>query len=373
MREQPCRTWTVRCGAGDAGYDIHVTSGGLEGLGEVVRPWHGVPSAVVTDRNVEALYGGEVTAVLDEEGIPHTRLVLPAGETTKSYTELIGLLDGLLGAGVPRNGLVLALGGGVVGDIAGLAASLLRRGVACVQVATSLVAQVDSAIGGKTAVNTDHGKNLVGTFHQPAAVYASTRVLKTLPLEELRAGMGEVVKYALLDGPELLGEVEASVAAILGQDEASLASLVHRGAAIKARIVEQDEREGGLRRWLNLGHTVGHAVERACGYGVLRHGEAVAVGLVAACELSRERGGLTDGDVGRTRDVLEALGLPRVSPPIDRQRTRDALLQDKKGKADGLRWVFLDGIGRPVVCRESFAESANHLDLLEKRGVLRWS
>lgn len=373
VREQPDQSWTVRCSAGASGYDIRVTSGGLAELAPLVRPYCGVPSAVVTDRNVDALYGNEVSALLDAEMIPHVRHVLPAGETTKSYSELTGLLDVLLAAGVPRNGLVLALGGGVVGDLTGLAASLLRRGVACIQVATSLIAQVDAAIGGKTAVNTDHGKNLVGTFHQPSAVFASAQVLRTLPLEELRAGMAEVVKYALLDGPELLDEVESCVDAVLARDTKVLASLVHRGAAIKARIVEQDEREGGLRRWLNLGHTVGHAVERACGYGALRHGEAVAIGLVAACEISRERGGFTDTQVDRTRTVLESLGLPLRSPPIDRGRTLAALFQDKKGKADGLRWVFLDGIGRPVVQRESYPRSEAYLDLLEDRGVLLWS
>jgi 3-dehydroquinate synthase len=185
--------------------------------------------------------------------------------------------------------------------------------------------------------------------------------------------MAEVVKYALLDGPDLLDEVEASVEAVLARDFDALASLVHRGARIKARIVEEDERESGHRRWLNLGHTVGHAVERACGYGVMRHGEAVSIGLVAACELSLDQGWLSAGDVERTRRILEALGLPVCSPPIHRERTWAALRQDKKSKSDGLRWVFLRGVGEPFVRRESLDGSREFLAHLGRRGVLHWS
>jgi 3-dehydroquinate synthase len=365
--------WIVPCAAGLRGYDIHVTAGGLDGLGAIAREFRGIPSAVITDANVEPLYGPAVSRILDQESVPHTRLIVPPGEGTKSYARLVGLLDDLIAAGVSRDGMVLALGGGVVGDLAGLAASLLRRGVACVQVPTTLVAQVDAAIGGKTAINTEHGKNLVGTFHQPTAVFASARCLETLPLDELRAGMAEVVKYALLDGPDLLDEVEASVEAVLARDFDALASLVHRGARIKARIVEEDERESGHRRWLNLGHTVGHAVERACGYGVMRHGEAVSIGLVAACELSLDQGWLSAGDVERTRRILEALGLPVCSPPIHRERTWAALRQDKKSKSDGLRWVFLRGVGEPFVRRESLDGSREFLAHLGRRGVLHWS
>lgn len=365
--------WAFHCSAGPSGYGIHVTPRDLAELGSVVRPWSGAAAAIVTDENVDRHYGERVSRILDAEGIEHVRLVLPPGEGTKSFARLERLLDDLLAAGVPRDGLVVALGGGVVGDLAGLAASLLRRGVACVQVPTSLIAQVDAAIGGKTAINTDHGKNLVGTFSQPAAVFASTWCLRSLPMEELRAGMAEVVKYALLDGPALLDEVEASVEAVLARDARVLAALVRRGAEIKARIVEQDEQEGGIRRWLNLGHTVAHAVERACGYGVVRHGEAVATGLVASCELSAHCRGLQPEVVTRTRALLGALGLPVQSPPIDRDRTWSALKHDKKSLGGGLNWVLLDGVGRPTVCHHSLETSREFLDLLAVRGVLQWS
>jgi len=365
-------TRVVRCTPGSGSYDIHVTPGGLEGLTDVLRPWQGKPAALVTDRTVDALHGDEAAAAMRAAGLPAARIALPPGEPSKCHAELERLLDALLAADIQRDGVVVALGGGVVGDLTGLAASLLRRGVACVQAPTTLIAQTDAAIGGKTAINTAHGKNLVGTFHQPAAVFASTRTLATLPDEELRAGMAEVVKYALLDGPQLLDDVEAWTGALWRRDADALADLVARCAAIKAAIVAQDEREGGLRRHLNLGHTVGHAVERALGYGVLRHGEAVAIGLVAACELSHLRGMLAGRDVERVRAVLGGLGLPVCAQGLDRGRTVEALVQDKKGGAGALRWILLEGLGRPVVCPEPLGDAARMLDDLARLGVLSW-
>lgn len=353
-------------------YPIHVSASGLEGLPAILSPWAGIPSAIVTDENVALHHGEEAEAALRAADVPHRTLVLPPGEQTKSYGQLQALLEWLLAAGVPRDGVVVALGGGVVGDLTGLAASLLRRGVACVQVPTTLIGQVDSAIGGKTAVNSEHGKNLVGTFHQPRAVHAGTLLLRTLPMEELRAGMGEVVKYALLDGEGLLDAVRAATPGILARDPEVLADVVQRCASIKARIVEQDEREGGIRRLLNLGHTVGHAVERALGYGALRHGEAVSVGLVAACELSCERG-LADASLAAAiRPLLDQLGLPVRATGLRRSAVRAALVQDKKASARHLRWVLLRGVGRPEVVTEPVEEVDAILGMLEGKGVLQW-
>ena len=304
--------------------------------------------------------------------MPFTRFVLEPGEGTKSFGQLQALLEGLLAAGVPRDGVVVALGGGVIGDLAALAASLLRRGVACVQVPTTLLAQVDSAIGGKTAINSAAGKNLVGTFHQPRAVFAATGVLATLPGEELRAGMGEVVKYALLDGEPLATEIESLSAGILARDPGALAAVVSRCAAIKARIVEQDVGEAGRRRLLNLGHTVGHAVERATGYGALRHGEAVAIGLVAASVLSVELGLAPAALVPRVRALLGGLELPVCAPPLRRSAVLDALAQDKKASADTLRWVLLEAAGRPLVRPEPLSRAGEFVDILAREGVLRW-
>jgi len=354
-------------------HPIHVTAGGLDGLSSVLAPWAGIPSALITDQNVDPLHGDAAAAAMDAAGVPHGRLVLPAGEGTKSFEQLHEVLEWLLAAGVPRDGLVVALGGGVIGDLAALAASLLRRGVDCVQVPTSLIGQVDSAIGGKTAINSVHGKNLVGTFHQPRAVFAATTLLATLPDEELRAGMGEVVKYTLLDGGDLLERIRGAIPGILSRDPEVLADVVERCAVIKARIVEQDEREGGVRRLLNLGHTVGHAVERALGYGAMRHGEAVAVGLVAACELSSHRG-LADGSLAdEVRDLLDPLGLPTRATGLRRSAVRAALIQDKKASAHQLRWVLLRGVGQPEVVTGPVDEVDGILELLAENGVLTWS
>ncbi len=365
------RRLDVRLSGGS--YPIHVTPEGLAGLGQIAAPWGGIPSALVTDAHVDALHGEAARNALRAAGVPHECFVLPAGEATKSQGQLADLLERLLAAGVPREGAVFALGGGVIGDLAGLAASLLRRGVACVQIPTTLIGQVDSAIGGKTAINSAHGKNLIGTFHQPTAVFAAAEVLSTLPDEELRAGMGEVLKYGLLDGDDLLAQIHDDAPAILARDPAVLAQLVERCAAIKARIVEADEREGGVRRWLNLGHTVGHAVEHALGYGTWRHGEAVAVGLVAICELSADRGLADDSLADRVRGALSELGLPIRAEGLRRGALRAALTQDKKASAREIHWVMLRGVGDPQVVPEDLSRVDGILALLERKGVLGWS
>ena len=367
----PIQTVDLRLPGG--GYPILVSPGGLEDLTPVLHPWAGVPSALVTDANVDHHHGEAAADALRAAGVPHQRFVLEPGEQTKCFDQLQHLLDGLLAADVPRDGVIVALGGGVVGDLTALAASLLRRGVACVQVPTSLVAQVDSAIGGKTAINSGAGKNLVGTFHQPRAVFAATGVLATLPMAELRAGMGEVIKYALLDGEALAREVGGLGPRILARDPSVLAEMVGRCAAIKAQIVEQDEQEGGRRRLLNLGHTVGNAVERASGYGVLRHGEAVSIGLVAAAALSVELGLAEPALVPRVRALLEGVGLPVRAPALRRSAVLEALTQDKKASANALRWVLLEDVGRPVIRPEPMSRGGEFLDIFARAGVLPWS
>ena len=353
-------------------YPIVITPGGLEGLAQTVRPWAGRASALVTDRHVDELHGDAASTALAAAGVPHERIVVEPGEPTKSFGQLRDLLERLLEMGVPRDGLVVALGGGVVGDLVGLAASLLRRGVASVQVPTSLLAQVDSAVGGKTAVNSAHGKNLIGTFHQPAAVFVSSAVLSTLPEVELRAGLGEVVKYGLLAGEELLGWIEQRRTAIQACEPEVVAELVLRCLTIKRDIVERDEREGGERRLLNLGHTLGHALERATGYTSLRHGEAVAIGLVAACQLSEDQLDLPSAITARVRDLLTSIGHPVRSPAVRRSELHTALVQDKK-MADGtLRWVLLRGVGEPEIVRSPVDAAIGTLEMLSKTGVVSW-
>ena len=353
-------------------YPVTITSGGLEGLALVMEPWAGRQAMVITDENVGRLYGDAAMETLAVAGVPAERFTVPAGEASKSFEQLQELLWAIVDAGVNRDGVVVALGGGVVGDLAAMAASLVRRGVDCVQVATSLIAQVDSAVGGKTAINIPQGKNLVGTFHQPAAVYCSTPCLFTLPDAERRSGMAEVVKYALLHGDDMLREIEGGIDAIEGQDAEILVKLVARCVRIKGDIVERDVLESGERRWLNLGHTVGHAVESSAGYGVIRHGEAVAVGMVAACLLASRRGLLPAATVDRVRSILLQLGLPVAAPPLRREQVLQALLQDKKRTSEGTRWVFLEGLGKPVVQMVDSSRIPEMVDFLAEQGVLEW-
>ncbi|MBK7117251.1 MAG: 3-dehydroquinate synthase, partial [Proteobacteria bacterium] len=240
---------------------------------------------------------------------------------------------------------VLALGGGVVGDLAGFAASCYQRGVAFVQLPTTLLAQVDSSVGGKTGVNHPGGKNMIGAFHQPAVVIADTATLATLPPRELRAGLAEVVKYGLIFDPKFLAWIEDNVDALLKLDPAALAHAIHRSCELKADVVRRDERESGDRALLNLGHTFGHAIETATGYTEWLHGEAVAAGMVIAADMSARLGLLKDADVRRVRTLLERIGLPVEPPRFGAQRALDCMRVDKKVKAGRIRLVLLEKLG----------------------------
>jgi shikimate kinase/3-dehydroquinate synthase len=277
---------------------IAIRAGSLERLGSLTRDALGPrveQVALVADSTVDALHGDAAARALAAAGLHVVQAVVPAGETAKSVDSFAALQGTLVEAGLDRSSAVVALGGGVVGDLAGFAAATLYRGVPCVQVPTTLVAMVDSAIGGKTGINLDAGKNLVGAFHQPRLVLADPDLLATLPGRERRAAFGELLKYALLDGEELYAEVDRLAPALAPDDPspppAGLTAVIRRAAGIKAAIVSADEREqAGERALLNLGHTVGHAIEAAAGYGTLLHGEAVALGLLAACRVSAALG-----------------------------------------------------------------------------------
>jgi 3-dehydroquinate synthase len=278
--------------------------------------------------------------------------VVPAGEAAKSMVQLDGLLGRLLDLGIERSTAVVALGGGVIGDLAGFAAAVALRGVDYVQVPTTLLAQVDSAIGGKTGINVRHGKNLIGAFHQPRLVLADTAALATLPPRELRAGYAEVVKYGLIDRPELFAWLEAHGAEVLAGEEAAQRHAILESCRAKAAVVASDEREAGARALLNLGHTFGHALESACGYGdELLHGEAVAIGLVLAFELSVRLGLCPAADAARVRAHLAAVGLP-TSPRMIRSRgfppsaLLAAMSHDKKARGGSPRFVLVRGIGQ---------------------------
>ena len=291
--------------------------------------------------------------------------VLPGGESQKTLGNVAVIIDALVAARLNRDGMVLALGGGVIGDIAGFAAASYQRGIAIVQLPTTLLAQVDSSVGGKTGVNHPGGKNLIGAFHQPHAVLADTDTLTTLPERQLRAGLTEVVKAALIADATFFAWLEQNLGRLMAKDAAALAEAIRRACAIKAAIVAEDEREQGRRALLNLGHTFGHAIEAGAGFGAVLHGEAVAAGLVLAAELSARIGRLAGAHVRRVRELLAAAGLPVDPPRLGAARMLELMAMDKKVKAGAIRLVLLDDIGRAVVADDYPREALEAL--LEER------
>ncbi|WP_295881323.1 3-dehydroquinate synthase [uncultured Thiohalocapsa sp.] len=303
---------------------------------------------VVSNDTVAPLYLEAVEAAL--AGFDLHRVILPDGEQYKDLDTLNRIFDALLEARLGRDVILVALGGGVVGDMAGFAAACYQRGVAFIQVPTTLLAQVDSSVGGKTGVNHPLGKNMIGAFHQPRAVIADTDTLRTLPERELAAGLAEVVKYGLIRDPAFFDWLEAHREHLLARDADALAEAIERSCRNKAAVVAADEREAGQRALLNLGHTFGHAIEAGMGYGVWLHGEAVAAGMVLAAELSARLGWLDAADVSRARALLAGFGLP-VDPPaaLSVERWLALMAVDKKVQGGRLRLVLLHGIGRAVV------------------------
>ena len=342
---------------GARAYDILVGPGLLAEAGRhmaAVMPKK--RAVVVTDETVARLHLAALEAALDASGIAHAHIVVPAGEKTKDFTHLERLIDDLLDMRVERSTMLVALGGGVVGDLTGFAAAIALRGLDYVQIPTTLLSQVDSSVGGKTAINTRRGKNLVGAFHQPRLVLADTALLATLPRRELLAGHAEVIKYGLIDDPDFFAWLEANQARMLAGDADALVHAVVASCRAKARIVAADERESGARALLNLGHTFGHALEVAIGYGdALLHGEAVAIGMVLAFDLSARLGLCPPEDAARVRRHLHAVGLP-VAPPA-RLGNRGAQLvelmgQDKKVHDGRITFVLARGIGRAFMARD---------------------
>jgi len=302
---------------------------------------------VVTDEVVAPLWLPRLEQGL--AGRAFAKCVLPGGEEQKTLFNVAAIIDALVAARLNRDGMVLALGGGVIGDIAGFAAASYQRGIAFVQLPTTLLAQVDSAVGGKTGVNHPGGKNLIGAFHQPSAVITDTDTLSTLPERQLRAGFAEIVKAALIADGAFFSWLEANAAALLARDAGALGHAIRRACEIKAAIVAEDEREEGRRALLNLGHSFGHAIEAGAGYGRVLHGEAVATGLVLAAELSARTGRLPGTDVQRIRELLAGAGLPVDPPRIGRQAMLDLMGMDKKVAGGRLRLVLLDAIGAAAI------------------------
>ena len=344
---------------GDRAYDIFVGQGLIENAATYVAPLLKRPRVtVVTDENVAQHHLDALQKSFADNNIVSTPFILLPGEKTKSFEQLQHLLSALLNAGVERGDLVIALGGGVIGDLTGFAASVLRRGVDFAQIPTTLLAQVDSSVGGKTGINVPQGKNLIGAFHQPRLVLADTSALTTLPPRQFRAGYAEVVKYGLINDSSFFGWLEANLENTQSGDVATITKAIVTSCNAKARIVAADEREGGVRALLNLGHTFGHALEAATGFSDrLIHGEGVAIGMTMAFELSVRLGLCSGQDAVRARRHLSNAGLPtRLSDiPGDLPGASaliDLMAQDKKVVDGALTFILARSIGDTFITRD---------------------
>jgi 3-dehydroquinate synthase len=337
----------LRIDLGERSYPILIGPGLLHDAALVGGAVAARDVLVVTNTTVAPLYLAHLERSL--EGKRVASVALPDGEQHKTLETLALVFDALVERRLNRDACVVALGGGVVGDMAGFAAACYQRGVDYVQVPTTLLAQVDSSVGGKTGVNHPGGKNLIGAFHQPLAVIADTDTLETLPPREFRAGLAEVIKYGLIADIAFLGWIEANLDGLLRLDGAVLAHAIRRSCEIKAEIVAEDEREHGRRALLNLGHTFGHAIETATGYGEWLHGEAVGTGMLMAADLSHRLGWIEATDVGRIRALLARAGLPVAAPPIGASRALELMGMDKKVLAGRIRLVLMRKVGEGVV------------------------
>jgi 3-dehydroquinate synthase len=340
---------------GVRGYPIFIGAGVMENAEELGKASPARDILLVTNTTVGPLYAGRLAASLAPRRC--VEVSLPDGEVHKTLANVGRMLDVLVANRFSRDACVVALGGGVVGDMAGFAAACYQRGIAFVQVPTTLLAQVDSSVGGKTGVNHPGGKNLIGAFHQPAAVFADTNTLNTLPDRELRAGLAEVIKYGLIVDREFFDWLEAKAPQLLARDPAALAHAIRRSCEIKAEIVARDEREQGERALLNLGHTFGHAIESATNYSIWLHGEAVGAGMLLAAEMSQRLGWVSTADVERVERILRRFGLPVDVKALPAATVAEKMKIDKKVAAGRIRLVLLKAIGKSVVTGD-YADAA---------------
>jgi 3-dehydroquinate synthase len=363
---------TIRVDLAGRSYDIVIGPALIDRIGDLSRPLLKRPHAIiVSDETVAPLYAARVSASFARAGVDTSLVLVPAGEGSKEFSAFERLMNALLDQRPDRKTTLVALGGGVVGDLTGFAAAVLLRGINFIQIPTTLLAQVDSSVGGKTGINTRHGKNLVGAFYQPRLVVADTGVLDTLPRRELLAGYAEVVKYGLIDDPAFFDWCAANGAALLAGDSAKRTHAIEQSCLAKARIVAADERETtDLRALLNLGHTFGHALEAETGFGPdLLHGEAVAAGMAMAFDLSAQLGLCPKADADRVRTHLEAVGLPVRLRSIggDNRRTWNAarliehMRGDKKAEAGRLAFILGRGIGKAFVARDIDEQALHRL------------
>jgi 3-dehydroquinate synthase len=366
---------TVHVDLGERAYDVLIGPGLLDAAGARLRPLvRRDRVAVVSDQTVWGLHGARLTRALEAAGLAVHPVVLPPGEQTKSFAGLEALCDALLALELDRGDLIVAFGGGVIGDLAGFAAAIYKRGADFVQIPTTLLAQVDSSVGGKTAIDTPRGKNLVGAFHQPRLVLADLDVLGSLPDREMRAGYAEVLKYGLLGDAAFFAWLEAHGRAVLAREPGALARAVERSVEMKAEIVIADEREAGRRALLNLGHTFAHALEAETGYGeALLHGEAVGLGSAMAFRYSAAAGLCDAQDAARAVEAVAAAGLPaQLSDLGDRRFAADDLLrhmaQDKKAEGGRLTFILARRAGEAFVARD--VNPAEMRDFLISEGAV---
>ncbi|HYF59169.1 MAG TPA: 3-dehydroquinate synthase [Burkholderiaceae bacterium] len=346
---------------GERGYPILVGRGLLADCAPLARLARGRMVAIVTDDRVGPLYAATLRRSL-ADAAALVEVVLPAGEANKTWSTLDSIFDAMLAARFDRDALVVALGGGVVGDMAGFAAAVYQRGVDFVQVPTTLLAQVDSSVGGKTGINHPAGKNMIGAFHQPRLVIADVDTLSTLPARELSAGLAEVLKHGAIADAGYFESTVAELPALRALDRDALERAVFRSCEIKASVVARDEREGGLRAILNFGHTFGHAIEAGLGYGEWLHGEAVGAGMVMAADLSRRLGLLDDRGAERLREAVAAAGLPVRGPRWPAARWVELMASDKKAQQGTPRFVLLERLGAARLQRAPDAALAETLE-----------
>ena len=333
----------VRVDLGERGYDIRIGAGFASTL---QIKGDGRAALILADSNTGPLYRDAVFQILEQAGFVCSYMEIPSGESSKSLSQLGSILEHAIEAGLDRKSLLVALGGGVVGDLGGFAAAVYLRGISFLQVPTSLLAMVDSAVGGKTGINLPQGKNLVGAFYQPVSVAVNVDTLQSLPEREYRSGLAEVVKYGIIYDADFFAFLEREQAALLRRDPALLADVIARCCEIKAAVVARDECEGGLRAILNYGHTMGHAIEAVCGYGHFLHGEAISVGMVFANRVSEMQCGLDAAASNRIRNMLSELGLPiRLPQGVAWERLRAVMSTDKKAERQIPHFVLAEAIG----------------------------
>lgn len=340
----------VKVNLGVNSYDIYIGNAIGEELKKIVIDVNFSRKALlITDTNVKKIFSGEIQLILESAGLDVQVVTIPAGETSKSLAEAEKIYTAAIEFGLDRKSAIFALGGGVVGDLAGFVAATYLRGVPFVQIPTSLLAQVDSSVGGKVAVNHQLGKNLIGAFYQPKAVFIDIDMLNTLLSREIASGLGEIVKYGVISDPALFKYIEDNAYYILALENDVMEHVIARSCEIKADVVSKDEKEGGLRRILNFGHTMAHAIEEATGYSKYTHGEAVAIGMIGAAHISKSLGRIDDSTFKRLQALIDKLGMVSKAANCDIDHMFNAIFRDKKTINGRINWVLMDSIGKVSV------------------------